>query len=77
MASKTDELMAMIESLPVDLKMAILEKIPASLHPSQKEIDALWIEEVEARISDLDSGRVKPVPGLLEGPEIDAFRRRL
>jgi len=40
MAAKTNELISMVESLPVDIKTTLVEKILNSLHPSQKEIDA-------------------------------------
>ena len=44
MTTKTKELISMVESLPVDVKTTLVEKILNSLHPSQKEIDALWIK---------------------------------
>ena len=33
-----------------------------SLHPS-KEIDALWIKETDFRVSEINAGEVKVVPG--------------
>ncbi|MBI4288656.1 MAG: addiction module protein [Chloroflexi bacterium] len=63
MGTKTDELISMVESLPVDLKTMLVEKILNSLHPSQKEIDALWAEEAENRVSEIKTGKVKTIPG--------------
>jgi len=63
MAMKTNELISMVESLPVDIKTQLVEKILNSLNPSQKEIDALWVKEVERRVKDLRTGKVKPIPG--------------
>lgn len=40
----------MVESLPVDIKTQLVEKILKSLNPSQKEIDALWVKEVERSV---------------------------
>ena len=32
-------------------------------NPSQADIDALWAAEAERRVSEIDSGKVKPIPG--------------
>ena len=63
MATKTKELISMVESLPVDIKTTLVEKILDSLHPSQKEIDALWIKEAEKRVKEIKTGKVKTIPG--------------
>ncbi|HFD31902.1 MAG TPA: addiction module protein [Gammaproteobacteria bacterium] len=62
MATKADELMSMVESLPIEIKTKLIEKILNSLHPTQKEIDELWAKEVEKRLNDIRTGKVKPVP---------------
>jgi hypothetical protein len=48
---KTDELISMVESLPIDIKIRLIERILESLHPSQKEIDELWAKEAEKRFN--------------------------
>jgi putative addiction module component (TIGR02574 family) len=63
MVTKTNELISMVESLPVDIKTTLVEKILNSLHPSQKEIDALWVKEVEKRVKEIRSGKGKTIPG--------------
>lgn len=63
MCIKTDELISMVESLPVDLKTKLVEKILNSLHPSQKEIDALWVKEAEKRVDEIKTAKVKTLPG--------------
>jgi putative addiction module component (TIGR02574 family) len=63
MATKTNELISMVESLPIDIKTKLVEKILNSLHPSQKEIDALWIKEVERRVKEIKTGKVKTISG--------------
>lgn len=63
MAMKTNELISMVESLPVDIKITLVETILNSLHPSQKEIDALWVEEAEKRVNEIKTGKVKTIPG--------------
>ncbi len=63
MTTKTKDLISMVESLPVDIKTELVEKILNSLHPTQKEIDALWAKEAERRIKEIRTGKVKTVPG--------------
>lgn len=63
MATKTKELISMVESLPVDMKTTLVEKILNSLHPSQKEIDALWAKEAEKRAKEIKTGKVKAISG--------------
>ena len=63
MATKTNELISMVESLPVDIKTTLVEKILNSLYPSQKEIDALWSKVAERRVDEIKTGKVKTIPG--------------
>lgn len=64
MGFERNDLMSQIESLPIDLKMALVEKILNSLHPSEGKIDDLWAEEVERRALDIKSREVKAIPGV-------------
>lgn len=70
MTAKTKELISIIESLPIDIKTTIVEKILDSLHPSQKEIDALWAKEAEKRVKELKTKKVKTIPGDMVFKEI-------
>ena len=63
MATKTNELISMVESLPVDIKTVLVEKILNSLHPSQKEIDVLWSKVAERRVDEIKTGKIKTIPG--------------
>jgi len=63
MMPKTNEFFSMVESLPVDIKTTLVEKILSSLHPSQKEIDVLWTKEAERRVKEIKTGKVKTIPG--------------
>jgi putative addiction module component (TIGR02574 family) len=60
---KTDELISMVEALPIDIKTLLVDKILQSLHPSQKEIDELWAKEAERRVEEVRTGEVKTIPG--------------
>ena len=51
-------------SLPTEERVSLVEKLLTSLNlPTQKEIDRLWAEEAERRVSQIDSGQVKLIPG--------------
>ncbi|MEW6684859.1 MAG: addiction module protein [Candidatus Edwardsbacteria bacterium] len=63
MATKTNALISTVESLPVDIKTKLVEKILNSLHPTQKEIDALWAKEAERRVNEIKTSKVKTIPG--------------
>ena len=62
MTTRTDEIMSLVESLPIELKTKLIERILNSLHPTKKEIDELWAKEAEKRLLDVKSGNVKTVP---------------
>jgi putative addiction module component (TIGR02574 family) len=59
----TNELMSMVESLPIDIKTQLIEKLLSSLNPAQKEIDELWAAEAERRVNEIREGKVKTIPG--------------
>jgi putative addiction module component (TIGR02574 family) len=63
MSIDTNDLISMIESLPIDVKTTIVERILTSLQPIQEDIDKLWVKEVEERISDIKSGKVQMISG--------------
>jgi len=58
-----NEFISMAESLPMDLKTRLIDRLLGSLQPSQTEIDALWAKEAEKRIEEIKSGKVKTIPG--------------
>lgn len=63
MATDTAELVSMVESLPIEIRITLVDKILESLSPTEKEIDELWKAEVERRIDEVESGRAQTVPG--------------
>jgi len=60
---KTNELISVAESLPIEIKIQLIDKLLNSLHPSQTEIDKLWAKEAEKRVEEVESGNVKTIPG--------------
>ena len=63
MTAETIDLLERVDSLPIDMKIEIVDKILESLSPTPKDIDDLWKAEVERRIDDLESGKAKTIPG--------------
>ncbi len=50
--------------LPADARVGLVEKIIESLNlPTRPEIDRLWAEEAEKRVSQIDQGEVELIPG--------------
>ena len=64
MASMTDRVTEEALSLPADIRLNLVEKLITSLNlPIDKDIDHLWAEEAERRISQIEAGEVRLVPG--------------
>ncbi len=56
----TDEVL----SLPCEDRLYLVDKLLESLNaPTREEIDALWSEEAERRIEEIESGSVDTIPG--------------
>jgi putative addiction module component (TIGR02574 family) len=62
MTTKTADIMDVVDSLPIDMKLEIIDHLLESISPSRKEIDEAWSEEVERRIDEVESGKVKTIP---------------
>jgi putative addiction module component (TIGR02574 family) len=60
---KTEDLIKEAISLPVELRARLVDELLRSLNPSEVEIDELWATEAERRVSEIESGKVKPIPG--------------
>ena len=60
---KIKDIMDIADTLPIDLKTKLIDRLLNSLQPSPAEIEKMWAEESEKRVSELDSGKVKPIPG--------------
>lgn len=53
----------MIEDLPVDVKITLVDKILASIHPIQKGLEEEWKKEIGERIHELQTGKVQLISG--------------
>lgn len=60
---KIDEIISEIESMPVDIKTQIIDRLLNSINSPSKEIDKEWVKIAEKRVSEIHSGKVKTIPG--------------
>ena len=60
---KTDKLFDEIDSLPLDIKTDIVERILKSINPTKKNIDNLWANEAESRVKEIKNGKISTIPG--------------
>jgi len=51
------------KQLPVDERVAVVDSLLKTLNAPTPEVDRAWAEAAEARLNELRTGRVKPVPG--------------
>ena len=64
MGAPSSKIVDDVLSLPTDQRLALVNRILESLNvPTQPEIAALWAEEAERRIEQVDTGQVKSIPG--------------
>lgn len=63
LALKQEQLFDEIDILPIDLKTKIVEKILASITPTNSSVDALWIKEANKRKREIESDSVTLVKG--------------
>jgi len=64
METTVDRVVEEALSLPADARLRLVEKLLTSLNlPIDKELDRLWAEEAEDRVSQIEAGEVKLIPG--------------
>jgi putative addiction module component (TIGR02574 family) len=64
MATTNDRVIEEALSLPADVRISLIEKLLTSLNlPVDEEIDRLWAKEAERRVSQIEEGKAKIVPG--------------
>ena len=58
-----EELITEAISLPVEIRLQLVERLLQSLNPSYKDIDELWAIEAGRRVAEIKRGEVETVPG--------------
>ncbi len=59
----TNQLLSEVDSLPLDLKTKLIDKLLASLNPTQESVEKLWKKEIDARITSIESGKIDLIDG--------------
>ena len=62
MTAQTMDIIEVAESLPIDLKLELIDRLLESISPTKKEVEEAWKVEAERRIEEVRSGKVKPIP---------------
>ena len=60
---KTQDLIDEAISLPIEERALLVDTILRSMNPSNEETNKKWASEAKARLEELRSGKVKPIPG--------------
>lgn len=64
MTTIQDRILEEALSLPADLRLSLIENLLKSLNlPIDAEMDRLWAEEAERRLSQIETGASDMVPG--------------
>lgn len=64
MTAMPDRIIEEALSLPADIRLNLVEKLITSLNlPIDEDINRLWAEEAERRISQIEAGEVRLVSG--------------
>jgi len=61
--SSHDDLISEAVSLPVEIRIRLVEELLESLNPTHQDIDELWAVESERRAAQIEGGEVETVPG--------------
>lgn len=61
--SPKDDLISEAVSLPVEIRIRLVEKLLQSLNPTDHDIDERWAVEAEKRVAQIEGGEVKTVSG--------------
>jgi putative addiction module component (TIGR02574 family) len=70
----TSELLNEAASLPVEERARLVDSLLQTLNPVDDSNTAAWLAVARRRLDDLDSGRIKAVPG---DEVFERVRRRL
>lgn len=63
MTTQTIEIMEVVDSLPIDMKLELVDRLLDSITPTRPDIDEAWKDEVERRIDEVERGEVQLIPG--------------
>ena len=59
----TNQLLSEVDSLPLDLKTKLIDKLLSSLNPTEDSVEKLWKKEIDSRINSIESGEIDLIDG--------------
>ncbi|REL39149.1 hypothetical protein DYD21_04110 [Rhodohalobacter sp. SW132] len=59
----TKQIISIISNLPFDQQAEIVNQILQKFHQPDQDVEKAWMDEVERRAREVDSGEVEMVPG--------------
>jgi hypothetical protein len=62
-AAKQDMIFKEIESLPINLKIELIDKLISTILPPKSDIDSLWIKEANRRKDEIEGGEIELING--------------
>jgi hypothetical protein len=62
-AAKQDMIFKEIESLPINLKIELIDKLISTILPPKSDIDSLWIKEANRRKDEIEDGEIELING--------------
>ncbi len=57
------QVFAEVDSMPIDLKTKLIEKLLSSLNPIHHDIETLWKQEINFRVASIQKGSVTLIDG--------------
>ncbi len=63
MTAQTMGIMDVVDSLPIEMKLEIIDHLLESISPRNNGVEEAWKEEVERRIDEVENGEVELIPG--------------
>jgi len=63
LAINTNQLLSEVDSLPLDLKTKLIDKLLSSLNPMQDSVEKLWKKEINSRVNTIEADSVKLIDG--------------
>ena len=63
LAINTNQLLLEVDSLPLDLKTKLIDKLLSSLNPTHESVEKLWKKEIDIRVSSIEADKVELIDG--------------
>lgn len=63
LAINTNQLLSEVDSLPLDLKTKLIDKLLSSLNPTHDSVEKLWKKEIDSRVSAIETDKIELIDG--------------